>query len=394
MSRSSTFTTLKGSRRPGAMILSGVLAGLAAVGLAVPDRAFGQFGRRSGRREPPQHSRSRSSRRSPPRSFQRDANGRATIPIVLDDRVKDAKVVDAVVLMAAIGGRFGLHERRAGRSARGSSTASSSACRSAALTRSPVTRQDRATQTHRTRVGRAGLRRRPLGARRPVEHGGRGRPDRRHAAASDQVMLLGMDGKWAQAEEPLHWLVDSPDPVHSGDPDDREPSGRPSSTRRGPRGPAWACRSPWRWSSRPASRSAWSPAPTAARAWSSGTRPRRARGATASTARCSARSSSPAARSRACSGTRARATRNGEAVEGLPQGLRRLHRRGPLRLRPARAAVLLRPDRPVRHRRRPQGLERRAGRPAAAPRARAQHGRRLGRSTWSSTTASTSAPRA
>jgi hypothetical protein len=31
------------------------------------------------------------------------------------------------------------------------------------------------------------------------------------------VMLLGMDGRWRQAEEPLHWLVDSPDPVHSGD---------------------------------------------------------------------------------------------------------------------------------------------------------------------------------
>lgn len=32
------------------------------------------------------------------------------------------------------------------------------------------------------------------------------------------VMALGMDGKWVQAEEPLHWLVDSPDPVHSADP--------------------------------------------------------------------------------------------------------------------------------------------------------------------------------
>jgi type 1 glutamine amidotransferase len=39
---------------------------------------------------------------------------------------------------------------------------------------------------------------------------------------SSQVMMLGMDGKWRQAEEPLHWLVDSPDPVHSGDPKDRE----------------------------------------------------------------------------------------------------------------------------------------------------------------------------
>ena len=70
-----------------------------------------------------------------------------------------------------------------------------------------------------------------------------------------RVMLLGMDGKWAQAEEPLHWLVDSPDPVHSGDPK-TVPSGRPSNTRREQKGPAWACRSPWRWSSRPACRSA------------------------------------------------------------------------------------------------------------------------------------------
>jgi sialate O-acetylesterase len=36
------------------------------------------------------------------------------------------------------------------------------------------------------------------------------------------VSLLGMDGKWSQAKEPLHWLVDSPDPVHSGDPTTRE----------------------------------------------------------------------------------------------------------------------------------------------------------------------------
>ena len=37
-----------------------------------------------------------------------------------------------------------------------------------------------------------------------------------------QVMMLGMDGRWKPAEEPLHWLVDSPDPVHSGDPKTRE----------------------------------------------------------------------------------------------------------------------------------------------------------------------------
>ena len=33
-----------------------------------------------------------------------------------------------------------------------------------------------------------------------------------------RVTLLGMDGRWGMAEEPLHWLVDSPDPVHSDDP--------------------------------------------------------------------------------------------------------------------------------------------------------------------------------
>jgi sialate O-acetylesterase len=36
-----------------------------------------------------------------------------------------------------------------------------------------------------------------------------------------KVMALGMDDKWVKAEEPLHWLVDSPDPVHSGDPKTR-----------------------------------------------------------------------------------------------------------------------------------------------------------------------------
>ena len=75
-----------------------------------------------------------------------------------------------------------------------------------------------------------------------------------------RVMALGMDDKWEQAEEPLHWLVDSPDPVHSGDPKARVLSGRPTNTRREPKGPAWACRSPCRWSSRPGFRLAWSPA--------------------------------------------------------------------------------------------------------------------------------------
>jgi Carbohydrate esterase, sialic acid-specific acetylesterase len=41
------------------------------------------------------------------------------------------------------------------------------------------------------------------------------------APPNDKVQLLGMDGKWSTAEEPLHWLVDSPDQVHSQNPNDR-----------------------------------------------------------------------------------------------------------------------------------------------------------------------------
>jgi sialate O-acetylesterase len=48
-----------------------------------------------------------------------------------------------------------------------------------------------------------------------------------------KVALLGMDGKWAQAEEPLHWLLDSPDPVHHGDPRTRaERSAKEHKTRK------------------------------------------------------------------------------------------------------------------------------------------------------------------
>jgi sialate O-acetylesterase len=41
------------------------------------------------------------------------------------------------------------------------------------------------------------------------------------APPDERVMVLGMNGKWSRAEEPLHWLVDSPDEVHSGNPADR-----------------------------------------------------------------------------------------------------------------------------------------------------------------------------
>ena len=46
--------------------------------------------------------------------FQRDGNGRATIPIVLDDAVKDVTVVDAR-LMHGGDGRHLVHEREGGK---------------------------------------------------------------------------------------------------------------------------------------------------------------------------------------------------------------------------------------------------------------------------------------
>ena len=42
----------------------------------------------------------------------------------------------------------------------------------------------------------------------------------------DRVQVLGMNGRWSRAEEPLHWLLDSPDPVHWGDPATREARAR------------------------------------------------------------------------------------------------------------------------------------------------------------------------
>lgn len=53
------------------------------------------------------------------------------------------------------------------------------------------------------------------------------------APPSPDVAVLGMDGAWKQAEEPLHWLVDSPDPVHSGDPATRPERARAARNGRG-----------------------------------------------------------------------------------------------------------------------------------------------------------------
>ncbi len=143
------------------------------------------------------------------RVYQRDLNGKAEIPIVLDDSLKDAKLIDAASLTGPnvlrsqsnkfvdgklvgvpAGGPYtitvhGRHQRRRG-----------------AQTVGPVFVGDLwvlAGQSNMEGVGNL------IDVTPP----------------HPKVMLLGMDGKWGQAEEPLHWLIDSPDPVHSGDPKNR-----------------------------------------------------------------------------------------------------------------------------------------------------------------------------
>ena len=136
--------------------------------------------------------------------YQRDANGRAEIPCVLDEPQKDDKIVNTFLTGAGltqavksvddklvgvpVGGPYTIHY-----------SVQTSTGFGGQFSIGPVFVGDLwvlAGQSNMEGVGDL------LDVTPPQA----------------QVMLLGMDGKWGQAEEPLHWLVDSPDPVHSGDP--------------------------------------------------------------------------------------------------------------------------------------------------------------------------------
>jgi sialate O-acetylesterase len=141
--------------------------------------------------------------------FQRDLNGQAEIPVALDESVKDAKLVEAHVpglnAAAARAIKF-VDGKLVGVPTGGPYTITCNVdIKGARVNTSvgPVFVGDLwvlAGQSNMEGVGNL------LDVTPP----------------HPKVMLLGMDGKWGQAEEPLHWLVDSPDPVHSsGDPKDR-----------------------------------------------------------------------------------------------------------------------------------------------------------------------------
>jgi sialate O-acetylesterase len=186
------------------------LTALAALGLTGP-RAFGQFGGAT----PPAAQEIKVKSPVASQVFQRDANGRAAIPIQLDDSVTGATVVDAAAMASGL-------------------DASSFATNPAAdrprfvdgkLVNVPVGSYTislmikKGTTTVHEAVG-------------PVFVGDlwvlAGQSNMQGVGdlidvtpPHPLVQALGMDGKWVRAEEPLHWLLDSPDPVHSGDPNTR-----------------------------------------------------------------------------------------------------------------------------------------------------------------------------
>ncbi len=142
------------------------------------------------------------------RVYQRDLNGKAEIPIALDDSVKDAELIDA---------------RLTGPNA---SIAQTTKFIDGKLTGVPVggpytifyTVDIKGAKTSYT-IGPVFVGDLWVLAGQSNMEGVGNLID--VTPPHPKVMLLGMDGQWGQAEEPLHWLIDSPDAVHSGDPKNR-----------------------------------------------------------------------------------------------------------------------------------------------------------------------------
>jgi sialate O-acetylesterase len=138
------------------------------------------------------------------RVYQRDASGKAEIPLVLDEAANDAEIVDAIVFLpngAAQGTKLvdgKLVGVPVGGPYRINCTLKFGGKPASAMVANVYVGDlwVLAGQSNMQGVG-------DLVDVTPPH---------------PRVMLLGMDGKWGVAEEPLHWLNDSPDPVHSGDP--------------------------------------------------------------------------------------------------------------------------------------------------------------------------------
>ena len=162
------------------------------------------------------------------------------------------------------------------------------------------------------------------------------------------------------AEEPLHWLVDSPDPVHSGDAKTRaERSAKQHKTRTKGAGLGLPFAVALVEQTRvPVGLVACAHGGTSMEQWNPAKKDEGGNSLYGSMLR---QVKLAGGKVKGVLWYQGESDANPRGLEDLSQGLRRLHRLGPGRLRPARPAVLLRADRPVRPRGRSQGLERRAG---------------------------------
>ena len=140
------------------------------------------------------------------RVYQRDVNGRADIPIALEEG-PDAKVIDATVNGPNVGsGTIKFADGKlTGVPAGGPYTINCRVEVSRVDANRGVTKSVTNTSVGPVFVGDLWV----LAGQSNMEGVG----DLIDVTPPHpQVMMLGMDGQWKPAEEPLHWLVDSPDP--------------------------------------------------------------------------------------------------------------------------------------------------------------------------------------
>ena len=134
--------------------------------------------------------------------FQRDANGLADIPVILPADLKDARIVGVRLTNAQATPVFA--DGKLGRVATGGPYFAA------------VTIDIKGTQREEIQAGPFFVGDLWVLAGQSNMQGVGDLVD--VTPPNALVSSLGMDGKWAKAAEPLHWLSDSPDPVHSGDP--------------------------------------------------------------------------------------------------------------------------------------------------------------------------------
>ena len=367
MSRSRPFASLQSTRGPGGLIAAFAVLGLALAAPPVAPAQFGGMGGAGGQSAVAQSIKIKSPVAS--QVFQRDVNGRGVIPIALDDSVKDATVLNASVVGDSqnqtmdnqLADRVSFFEGKlVGVPVGGPYWVNVTIKKGGeeVIRVGPVFVGDLwvlAGQSNMEGVGNL------IDVTPP----------------HPLVMNLGMNGKWARAEEPLHWLVDSPDPVHSGNPGDREKrSAAQHRTRAKGAGLGLPFATALVEQTRvPIGLVACAHGGTSMAQWNPAKKNEGGNSLYGSIP-------APGAACRRQGQGRAlvpgRERRQRRSLEELSPRLRRLHRFGPRRPESAGPTLLLRANRPFHQRLGSERLERRSGGPASPARARAQYRGDLG----------------